>query len=86
MAKFCCTRAELFAITGEAGEALGLGNLDGVKDGMPLLVLIRREGCGAGTGHRFQWGVAKLVKARGFDPRIPRFESWHPSQCTNRGD
>ena len=33
-----------------------------------------------GQGFQLIWGVAKLVKARGFDPRIPRFESWHPSQ------
>ncbi len=26
-----------------------------------------------------KWGVAKLVKAHGFDPCIPRFESSHPS-------
>ncbi len=25
-------------------------------------------------------GCGQAVKARGFDPRIPRFESWHPSQ------
>lgn len=25
-------------------------------------------------------GVSPSGKARGFDPRIPRFESWHPSQ------
>lgn len=24
-------------------------------------------------------GCGQVVKARGFDPRIPRFESWHPS-------
>ncbi len=27
----------------------------------------------------FCWDVAKLVKARGFDPRIRRFESCRPS-------
>ena len=25
------------------------------------------------------WGIAKLVRQRGFDPVIPRFESWYPS-------
>ena len=25
-------------------------------------------------------GCGQAAKARGFDPRIPRFESWHPSQ------
>ena len=27
-------------------------------------------------------GVSPSGKARGFDPRIPRFESWHPSSLT----
>ncbi len=27
----------------------------------------------------FNLGCSQVVKARGFDPRIPRFESWHPS-------
>ena len=29
---------------------------------------------------RFRWGVAKLVKARGFDPRIPRFDKFAGSE------
>ncbi len=28
----------------------------------------------------FLIGVSPSGKARGFDPRIPRFESWYPSQ------
>lgn len=32
----------------------------------------------------FVWAVAKLVKALGFDPSIPRFESLRPSQTIGR--
>ena len=32
------------------------------------------------------WDVAKLVKARGFDPRIRRFESCRPSHSFLRGE
>ncbi len=32
----------------------------------------------------FCWDVAKMVKARGFDPRIRRFESCRPSHSIDR--
>ena len=31
-------------------------------------------------------GVSPSGKARGFDPRIPRFESWHPSNLNTYGE
>ena len=33
---------------------------------------------------RTEFGVSPSGKARGFDPRIPRFESWHPSHLRGR--
>lgn len=32
----------------------------------------------------FQFGVSPSGKAPGFDPGIPRFESWYPSQYFNK--